>query len=213
MFHVLIPIIGYINPRTGTYVALVEVLVILLSVTKRVLAFSFRDESVYVRGGYVYTLLACWCGRKIVLSNDMQIVTSEDATCVPNIYMHVASGFVGNLLCKWIRSSANRNETLNTIWWAIFVLIQLVAVRCRPCFIFTECEVNVKCIKPYELLSIFYVTLQCLLPRDVLKHSFSLPVFAVSVSHYIRKKSRLCRHSHMCVCACVTFEPAVTYFH
>lgn len=80
------------------------------------------------------------------------------------------------------------------------MLIQLVAARCRPCFIFTECEVNVKCIKTHELLSIFCVTLQCLLPRDVVEHSCSLPIFAVSVSRYFRKKSRLCRHSRMCVC-------------
>jgi hypothetical protein len=45
----------------------------------------------------------------------MQILIFEDATCVLNIYMIVAPGFVSNLLCKWIRSAANGNETLSTL--------------------------------------------------------------------------------------------------
>lgn len=45
----------------------------------------------------------------------MQILIFEDATCVLNIYMVVAPGFMSNLLCKWIHSAANGNETLNTL--------------------------------------------------------------------------------------------------
>jgi len=145
-----------------------------------------------VWGGY-----KLWTGAH---SHDMQIVTFEDATCVPHIYMHVASGFVGNLLCKWIRSAANRNETLSTIWsWAIFVLIQPVAVN------LTACVVNVKCIKrpsSWALASLF----SCLLLwyECVCKHSSSLHIFPFSVSGCMQKKS--CRRHvrvRVRVCTCV----------
>lgn len=61
----------------------------------------------------------------------MQILIFEGATCVLNIYMIVAPGFVSNLLCKWIRSVANGNETLSTYAREIFVLILFVVVAIR----------------------------------------------------------------------------------
>jgi hypothetical protein len=85
-------------------------MVIVFSVLKSVLVFHFSNKSIYELDTYFMPLV-----RINVYSNVMQIVTFEDATCVPNIYMHVASGFVCNLLCKRIHSAANRNETLSTI--------------------------------------------------------------------------------------------------
>lgn len=144
-------------------------------------------RNTYLRFVLVTSGYKLWTGAH---SDDMQIVTLEDATCVPHIYMHVASGFVGNLLCKWIRSAANRNETLSTIWsWAIFVLIQPVAVN------LTACVVNVKCIKRPSSWALATSLFSCLLPWYVGKHSSSLPIFAFSVSR-MQKKSWRCRRAH-----------------
>jgi hypothetical protein len=47
--------------------------------------------------------------------NYMQILIFEDSTCVLNLYMIVAAGFVSNLLCKWIHGASNWSETLSTL--------------------------------------------------------------------------------------------------